>query len=354
MNTNMTYASVAAVDAWTSAGLKRLEPGDDAVAWDTGAVIGTGVGGLDTVGERLVPFTNAGKVRRLGSTCVEQVMSSNVSAKIGGIFGLGNQVTSNSSACTTGTEAIYLAFERIRLGLAKRMLAGASEGSSEYVWAGFDAMRVTARGFNGTPAEASRPMSASASGFVPSAGAGILVLESLESALERGAPIYAEILGGAVNCGGQRMGGSMTAPNAAAVQRCIRSAMIEAGIGGGEIDVISGHLTATSADPGEVKNWAEALDLAPEALPVITATKSLIGHCFGAAGAIESIAAVLMLRGGYVHGSLNCEDLHPEIEPYAASIPHETRRMDEIEVIAKAGFGFGDVNGCLIFRRWTS
>ena len=354
MNSNMTYACIAAVDAWNSAGLKRPEPGNDAVAWDTGAVIGTGVGGLDTVGERIVPMTNAGKVRRLGSTCVEQIMSSNVSAIIGGLFGLGNQVTTNSSACTTGTEAIYMASERIRRGLAKRMLAGASEGSSPYIWAGFDAMRVTARGWNERAAEASRPMSASATGFVPGAGAGIVVLESLGSALERGAPVYAEILGGAVNCGGQRMGGSMTAPNPAGVQRCIRAAIADGGIDASEIDAISGHLTATSADPVEVRNWAEALGRDPRALPMITATKSLIGHCFGAAGAVESVAAVLMLRGSFIHGSINCEDLHPQIEPYAASVPHETRPMSDLDIIAKAGFGFGDVNGCLIFKRWHS
>jgi 3-oxoacyl-(acyl-carrier-protein) synthase len=353
MNSNMIYASIAAVDAWKSAGLKRPEPGDDEVHWDTGAVIGTGVGGLDTVGDRLVPMTNAGKVRRLGSTCVEQIMSSNVSAKIGGLFGLGNQLTTNSSACTTGTEAIYMATERIRRGLAKRMLAGASEGSSPYIWAGFDAMRVTARGFNETASEASRPMSARATGFVPGAGAGVMLLESLESAVERGAPIYAEIRGGAVNCGGQRMGGSMTAPNAKGVQRCIRAAIADAGIDASEIDAISGHLTATGADPIEVKNWAEALDRAPHALPTITATKSLIGHCFGAAGAIESIAAVLMLRGSFIHASINCEDLHLEIEPYAASVPHKTREMSGLDVIVKAGFGFGDVNGCLILEKWN-
>lgn len=352
MNSNMVYACVAAVDAWESAGLKRPDPADDQVHWESGAVIGTGVGGLDTVGERIVPLTDAGRVRRLGSTCVEQIMGSNVSAKIGGLFALGNQVTSNSSACTTGTEAIIVAYERIRQGLAGRMLAGGSEGSSQYIWAGFDAMRVTARGFNERPSAASRPMSASAAGFVPSAGAGVVVLESLESALERGAFIHAELLGGAVNCGGQRAGGSMTAPNPDGVVRCIRSAIADAGIDPAEIDAISGHLTATSADPGEVRNWAEALGRSPRDLPLITATKSLIGHTLGAAGAIESIAAVLMLRGGFVHGAINCEDIHPDIEPYAASVPHETIEMPELSIIAKAGFGFGDVNGCLFFRKW--
>ena len=114
----------------------------------------------------------------------------------------------------------------------------------------------------------------------------------------------------------------------------------------------TGHLTATGADPKEVAAWARALERTPETLPVITSTKSLIGHSLGAAGAIESVASVLMVNRGFVHASLNCEDLHPEIEPYAASIPHELREFPELRVLAKAGFGFGDVNACVVFRKW--
>ena len=133
-------------------------------------------------GEKLVPMTDAGKVRRLGSTMVEQVMGSGISARVSGLLALGNQVTSNSSACSTGTEAIVDGAARIRQGLAERMLCGGSEGASQYSWAGFDAMRVLSRRFNDEPERASRPMSASAAGFVPGAGAGVLHLESLESA----------------------------------------------------------------------------------------------------------------------------------------------------------------------------
>ena len=183
MNANHRFGAIAAVDAWIDAGFRRPDPGDDHVYWEAGAVIGTGVGGLDTVGERLVPMTDAGKVRRLGSTIVEQVMGSGVSARVSGLLALGNQVTSNSSACSTGTEAIVEGALRIRQGLAERMLCGGSEGNSHYSWAGFDAMRVLARQWNDEPEKASRPMSASAGGFVPGAGAGILHLESLDSAL---------------------------------------------------------------------------------------------------------------------------------------------------------------------------
>jgi 3-oxoacyl-(acyl-carrier-protein) synthase len=354
MNSNLRHACLAALEAWQDAGLRRPGAGDDGeVNWDTGAVLGTGIGGMDTVGETLVPLTDAGKVRRLGSATVEKVMASGVSARVSGLLALGNQVTTNSSACSTGTEAIALALERIRAGLAERMLCGGSEGASHYIWAGFDAMRVLCRGFNDEPERASRPMSASAGGFVPSSGAGVLVLESLEQALTRGARIHAEVLGAAVNCGGHRAGGTMTAPNPEGIRRCIRAAIRDAGVEAEEIDVINGHLTATGADPREVAAWAHALERVPARFPWITSTKSMIGHALGAAGALESVASVLMLAGGFIHPSLNCEDVHPEIQPYAASIPHETRQAPHLRTLIKAGFGFGDVNACVVFRKWS-
>ncbi len=352
MNSGHRYASIAALEAWREAKLELPAAGDERVDWDSGAVLGTGIGGMDTIGERVVPLTDGGRVRRLGSTAVEQVMASGVSARISGLLALGNQVTTNSSACATGAEAIAMGAERIRSGAARRMLCGGVEGTSHYIYAGFDAMRVLCRTHNDAPERASRPLSASAAGFVPSGGAGVLLLEELDSALERGAPIVAELLGAAVNCGGHRGGGSMTAPNPEGVRRCVRAAIDAAGIGPADVGAISGHLTATGADPSEVDSWAAALERRPGALPPITATKSLIGHALGAAGAIESVACVLMLRGGFVHASINCEDVHPEIEAHAAAIPHETLEAPDLDVIVKAGFGFGDVNACLVFRKW--
>lgn len=353
MNTSHRYGCIAAVDAWTDAGFERPEMDSDEVNWDAGAVIGTGIGGLDTVGDKLVPMVDAGRVRRLGSTLVEQVMASGVSARVSGLLALGNQVTANSSACSTGSEAIFEGMHRIASGLADRMLCGGTEGASHYIWSGFDSMRVLCRTHNDTPAEASRPMSATAGGFVAGSGSGILLLESLESAQARGARIYAELLGGAVNCGGHRNGGSMTAPNPVGVQRCIRLAIEHAGIDPAEVDLVNGHLTATGADPREVENWSIALNRGPGEFPLIHSTKSMIGHGLGAAGALESVACLLMLRGGYVHPSINCEDVHPEIEPFAASIPHESREMPELRTIIKSGFGFGDVNACIVFRKWA-
>ncbi|MGH0028341.1 MAG: beta-ketoacyl-[acyl-carrier-protein] synthase family protein [Myxococcota bacterium] len=353
MNLSHRYAAIAAVDAWKDAGLALPAADQEQPDWDSGAVLGTGIGGMDTIGARVIPLTDAGKVRRLGSTAVEQVMASGVSARVSGLLALGNQVTTNSSACSTGAEAVAEGAMRIRLGLAKRMLCGGAEGASHYIWAGFDAMRVLCRSMNDAPERASRPMSASAGGFVAGSGSGVLLLESLESARERGATIHAEVAGHALNCGGHRGGGSMTAPNPESVRRCIDAALRDAGVGPSDVDAINGHLTATGADPKEVASWAAALGARPGALPPITSTKSMIGHALGAAGAIESVASVLMVKNGFVHPSVNCEDVHPEIEPHAASIPHELLEKPDLDVLIKAGFGFGDVNVCLVFRKWN-
>lgn len=351
MNDAMIYAAIAGIDCWRDAGLRAIGP-EAAVDWDTGAIIGTGIGGMQTIGERLIPTVDKGRVRRLGSTMVEQVMCSAVSAKLGGLLALGGQTTTNSSACTTGTEAVIDAYHKIRTRQIARMIAGGAEGASHYTWSGFDAMKVLNSQSNDAPERASRPMSATAAGFVPGSGAGMLMLESLTSAQRRGARIYAEVIGGQVNSGGQRDGGSMTAPNPDGVVRCIRAALAGAGIEPGDVDAINGHLTATFADPHELENWRRALDVEAARLPPINATKSMIGHALGAAGALEAVATVLQLHHGFLHGSINCEDLHPKIEPFRASVVDRTRPFTG-RIIAKSSFGFGDVNGCVVFRRWS-
>lgn len=350
MNDSMIYAAIAGIDCWKDAGLGNVGP-ESEVDWDTGAIIGTGIGGMDTIGEKLVPKVDAGKVRRLGSTMVEQVMCSSVSAKLGGLLGLGGQVTTNSSACTTGTEAIINAFFHVKEGRSKRMMAGGSEGSSHYIWSGFDGMKVLNTKYNETPEKASRPMSASASGFIPGSGAGLLMVESLESAKARGAKIYAEIVGGHVNSGGHRGGGSMTAPNPEGVMRCIREAMSMAELKSKDVDAINGHLTATFADPSEIRNWKNALEIKDEEFPLINSTKSMIGHALGAAGGLECVATVLQLNKGFIHGSLNCEDIHSDIKEVESSVVKETVEFNG-KVIAKSSFGFGDVNGCVIFKKY--
>ncbi|WP_276166777.1 beta-ketoacyl-[acyl-carrier-protein] synthase family protein [Zobellia alginiliquefaciens] len=348
--TGIMYGVMAGTDAWNDAGLPKA--GQEKPDWDSGILFGSGTLGVDKFYEA-IHLVDAKKVRRLGSTTVIQTMASGVSAYLGGILGCGNQVTTNSSACTTGTEGVLMGYERIANGQAERMLVGSCSDSGPYVWSGFDAMRILPRNYNDNPEAASRPMSASAAGFVPGSGAGALVLESLESARARNAKIYAEVLGGAINSGGQRGDGTMTAPNSEAVQRCISQAVRQSGIENSDIDVINGHLTATSKDALEIENWSTALKRSGTDFPYINSFKSLFGHCLSAAGSIECVAAVLQFEKSQVFGNINCEDVHPTITEIidADCIPQKTI-THKPHILAKASFGFGDVNACVIFKRY--
>jgi len=350
-STGILYGCIAGVDAWKDAGFSVDETSD--VDIDSGTIFGTGNSGIDKIRESIYKLDDK-QVRKLGSTVVAQTMASGISAYLGGILGLGNLVTTNSSACSTGTEALLLGFERIQQGKAKRILVGSCNDDGPYTWGGFDAMRVMTYKFNGDPERGSRPMSASASGFVPGSGAGALVLESLESALERGARIYAEVLGGDINSGGQRNGGTMTAPNPEAVQRCIQTAIKDAQISASDLDTINGHLTSTSMDGLEIKNWATALDRSGENFPYINSLKSMTGHCLAAAGAVECVATILEVQGDFIFPNLNCEDLLPEVDALIdkEKIPQQCIST-KVDYAAKASFGFGDVNACVIFKKYS-
>lgn len=351
-SSGIIYGVIAGKEAWNDAGLE-IAP-DETPDWDSGIIFGTGILGVDKFREA-IHLIDEGNTRRLGSTSVIQTMASGISAYLGGILGCGNLVTTNSSACTTGTEAVLMAYERIKAGKAKRILAGSCGDDGPYVWGGFDAMRILPSGSNNDPERASRPMSASAAGFVPGSGAGALVLEDYETARQRGTRIYAEVLGGAINSGGQRGGGSMTAANNQAVQRCIKEAVEQSGIRPGDIDTINGHLTATTRDGVEIENWKQALARNKENFPSINSLKGMTGHSLSASGSIECVASVLQLYKGFIFGNVNCEDLHPNIEKLisAKSVPTKTIEKT-VGILAKASFGFGDVNAVLIFKNYTA
>ena len=350
-STGILYGVIAGMDAWKNAGLTILE--GEEPDWDSGTIFGTGTSGIEKFRESIYKVDDL-QLRKLGSTVVAQTMASGISAYLGGKLGFGNQTTTNSSACITGTESILMAYERIKSGQATKMLAGSTSDSGPYIWAGFDAMKVCTYKHNQSPEQGSRPMSASASGFVPGSGAGAVVLESLNSALKRGATIYAEILGGHINSGGQRGTGTMTAPNSIAVQRCIKRALQNAGINASQVDAINGHLTATSKDATEIQNWSIALNRKGLDFPYTNSLKSITGHCLSAAGSIECVASILQLHQDFIFPNVNCEDLNPEISDIVDSNKIPQRLLNSnVNIVAKASFGFGDVNACVILKKYT-
>lgn len=345
------YAIKAAADAWIDAGNKLY---DGTIHWDTGCVFGNSIADTEAM-KRVIALIDTKQSRKLGSRMIEQLMNSGSTAYITGLLGLGNRIITNSAACATGSQAVLMGYEYIKYGMAKRMLVGSNEYIDNYIFGAFDAMRILSRKFNQEPERASRPMSATAGGFVPGSGAGALVLEDLDYALARSATIYAEVLGGATNSGAQRGTGSMTSPNAEGVVNCIVDAINNAGIDAKDVDLISGHLTATMADKIEIENWATALRTQRDTFPIINSTKSMIGHCLSAAGSIEIVAVILQMMHGFVHPNINLEDPNPEIIEIAGlqSLPTKAVNKD-IKIAAKANFGFGDVNACLFFSKYKS
>ncbi|MBL7786592.1 MAG: beta-ketoacyl-[acyl-carrier-protein] synthase family protein [Chitinophagales bacterium] len=345
---------IAGLAAWRDAQLPIIDKENMTEPdWDTGLIMGSIWSAIDYITSPLVSMVNEGQTRKLGSQSIPTSMHTGSTAYLSGILGLGNKCYALSTACASGLDALLEGYHIICRGDAKRMLVGGVESPSPYIWAGFDSLKALVKNFNNEPHKASRPLSASARGFVPGSGAGILVLESLESALQRNAPIYAEVLGGAANTGGQVNNGSMTMPNYGAVKRCIAKALEKTKIQPNEIDFINGHLTATKADPYEIGTWASFYDKSH--FPYINSTKSMVGHCLGAAGAIETIATILQLSEGYIHPSLNSEDLHPEIEKYISHkvIPQKMIIKPGMKIAAKCAFGFGDINSCVLFKKYN-
>ncbi|MCE7044571.1 beta-ketoacyl synthase [Dyadobacter sp. CY312] len=364
------YGCMAGVEAWGDSGLPILPHDADEPDWQSGCFFGSNSNGLEAI-EQAIRLTKKGEVKRIGGRAAQQAMNSGISAYLGGIIGLGNQVTTNSSSGNTGLESIIESYYRIKCGLAERMLAGSSEGSNYHIWAGEDAMTTVdsihsvikgkesilqREDFYQNPDKACQPLSQYANGFVPGAGAGAVVLESLSSALARNATIYAEIVGVSVSSGAGTEG-LLFDMNERGMRNCIGQAIAAAGIDASEIDLISGHLTGLpDHDLAEVKAWVKELGRQGEDFPLINAPKSMLGNCFAAAGSLEVIASILQLHHKFVHPSLNAVDLHSAIKPLIGSgkVPSNTIDEANLKYIAKGSFGFGGVHSCIILKKWQN
>lgn len=342
-SSSILYGIIAGMDALGDAGISSSKINDEPL-WDLGIIFGTGVSSVEKFRESIYKVDDKNS-RRLSSNTVQQIMTSGISAYLGGLIGAGNMVTTNSSACSTGTEALLLGYERIKSGKAKQMLCGSTSDHGPYIWAGFDALRLTNYRYNNSPTSVPGPLSENAKGFIPGSGAGAYLLETLESAQQRGATIYAEILGGSINNGGQRGSGTMTAPNSKAIVKCIQSALEDSKLQGKDIEYINGHLTATSKDPEEIEGWCEALDRRGGEFPYINSLKGAIGHCIGASASIEIVSALVQMKEGFIFQNYNCEPIHPAILNNISQkkIPTQTL-FRTFNIMAKASFGFGDVN----------
>lgn len=251
------------------------------------------------------------------------------------------------TACAASTQAIGEAAEVVRRGAADVMLAGGAEAPiCELGLAAFSVMQAFSR-HNEEPERASRPFDATRDGFVPAEGAGLLVLESLEQARLRGARIYAEVLGYASTCDAYHV--TMPDPEGRGAAQAIRLALTDAGLTPEQVDYINAHGTATPLnDVAETK--AIKAVFGPRAYQVpISSTKSMVGHLFGAAGAVEAIACIQTIRTGTIHPTINYHTPDPECD--LDYVPNVARRA-QVRVALSNSFGFGGQNACLLLGRY--
>ena len=328
------YAYVAMRDAIADAGLSDEQLRDPR----TGVIAGSGGGSAHWQIETGELLRNRG-VRKIGPYMVPRTMCSTVSAALATAFGVRGVSYSISAACATSAHCIGAAADMIRHGMQDVVLAGGGEEVHWGMTSQFDAMGALSTHHNDTPQTASRPYDVGRDGFVIAGGGGMLVLESYEHAVARGARIHAELVGYGVTSDGV----DMVAPSGEGAVRCMRMALegVDA-----PIDYLNTHGTSTPlGDMVELESVREAF---AGKIPPLSSTKALSGHSLGAASVHEAIYCLLMLQHGFMAGSANIEQLDPKAEGFP--ILRESRDAG-LRTVMSNSFGFGGTNGTLVFAK---
>ena len=336
------FAIEATRQAIVDAGLK-IVPNDGREA---GVLIGTGIGGIATLLENYRIFQEQGP-RRVSPFMIPMMMPNAASAVVAIKHGLRGPNLSIASACATGSHAIAEATEIIRRGQAQVMICGGSEAViTPIALSAFKNMgALSAR--DDDPQRISRPFDADRDGFLIGEGAGILVIERMEHALDRNAHIYCEIIGQ----GASSDASHITAPDERGLGATIsmQQALKDARITPQEVDYINAHGTSTPLNDRIETQAIRTVFGAHADRLAVSSTKSMIGHLMGAAGAVEAIACVKSLETGWVHPTINYETPDPECD--LDYVPNKARKLDPSIVLSNS-FGFGGHNGSLVFHRW--
>jgi 3-oxoacyl-[acyl-carrier-protein] synthase II len=311
----------------------------------TGVMIGSGIGGLETIYQASI-LVHEGKARRLSPFFIPSALSNLASGHLSIKFGFKGPNHSVVTACATGVHAIGDASRLIALGDADVMLAGGAEATvCELGIAGFCASRALSTGFNDRPAAASRPWDKDRDGFVMGEGSGCVVLEEYEHARKRGAKIYAEVSGYGLS--GDAYHITAPAEGHDGAFRSMRNAMKSGGFGPGDIQYVNAHGTSTPlGDDLELEAVERLFGDAARGV-AMSSTKSATGHLLGAAGAIEAVFSILAIRDGVAPPTLNLD------EPSRASVIDRVANVAQerrIKVVLSNSFGFGGTNASVIFR----
>ena len=304
----------------------------------TGCIMGSGGASTENL-ELAARLLKTKSAKAVGPYMVSRTMSSTNSAGISTLFGIRGINYSVSSACATSAHCIGIGMEQIQLDKQDIVFAG---GGDEVHWTMtmlFDAMRALSSRYNETPAAASRPFDTNRDGFVISGGGGVVVLEELESAIKRGAKIYAELVG----YGATSDGHDMVQPSGEGAVRCMQLAL--QGIDQ-PVRYINAHGTSTPV--GDIKEL-EAIGQVFDVIPAIGSTKSLTGHALGAAGVNEAIYTLLMMDDSFLSPSINIENIDPVAENFP--IVQELIEDKDVSLAMSNSFGFGGTNASLLFQR---
>ena len=340
------FALVASREAMIQAGLPERLEGD--LAERTGVIVGTGIGGIRTLADQILLMAEKGP-DRMSPFLIPMAISNLAAGVIAIVFGPQGPNFSVVSACATGGHSIGEAWETIRRGDADVMIAGGTEATGhEALVGGFASMRALSTR-NDEPERASRPFDAGRDGFVIGEGAGVVILESLENALGRGAEPLAEVVGYGATADAIHI--TLPAPGGAGAVRAIRRALEKAGLSVDDVEMVNAHATSTpEGDPRELEAIKTLFGERAGEVSV-TANKSMLGHTLGAAGAIEAISTIMSIRTGLIPPTINLEDPDPTAEGLDLT-PNEVRRR-EMDVAVSNSFGFGGQNSALVIRRWT-
>jgi len=340
MDTFIHYAVGASQMAVDDAGLKVTDDNRDRI----GVYIGAGIGGLPAIEHYHKILLEKGP-DRVSPFFIPMVIINLASGQVAIRLGARGPNSCAVTACATGNHCIGDAFRLIQRGEADVMLAGGTEATiTPLAVAGFAAARALSRR-NDDPPRASRPFDRDRDGFVLGEGAGVLVLEELETARGRGARIYAEVVGYAMNSDAFHI----TAPSkdGEGAVRCIELAIKDGGVSKDEIGYINAHATSTFADKIETQAIKAVFGERASRIPV-SSTKSMTGHLLGAAGGVEAIVSVLAIHRGVIPPTINLE--HPDPECDLDYVPGRAREA-VVNVALSNSFGFGGVNACLLFKR---
>lgn len=318
-----------------------------------GVVFGAGIGGIHTFEEEVGYYAkNEDKGPRFNPFFIPKMIADIAAGQISIHFGFHGPNYSTCSACATSTNAIADAFNLIRLGKANVIVSGGSEAAiSAAGVGGFNAMHALSTR-NDDPLTASRPFSASRDGFVMGEGGGCLILEELEHAQERGATIYAEVIGMGMSADAYHLTASH--PDGLGAKLVMRNALEDAGLNPEDVDYINVHGTSTPV--GDISEAKAILDVFKDhAYELnISSTKSMTGHLLGAAGAVEAIACILSIQNSIVPPTINFneEDKDEEID-YRLNFTFNKPQEREVNVAMSNTFGFGGHNACVVFKKYA-